>query len=819
MSSEQARMLLERGIQAARAGQKEQARKLIQQALRLDQYSDAAWLYLASVARNKRERLMALKRTLEINPRNEMALQAVKAMGIDPAQLVPQARTIGESLAEADTVVQKGDVPLPSAEDTEESRQLAEQIAQQYLVSRAASHQINWEKKNKRRAGEREITILRLQIAAAAAAFLFAVFGVLAVVVSNNPAAQRILFGASETPIPPTRTPIPSFTPTIGITPTPSPTRDTTAEPTLTFTPTVDPFILPRPRELSPQPTDIEFLVQGADSFVLDAVRLLEENNLEEVVPLMERSRFRQGTNFNPNPFYYEALAYAEQGQFNEALAILTEAEETIASGVRINPVTAQALIDLGFAQVRLIQAEDALERGNPDGAETLAQQALERAEASYEFTKDFPEVHLTIAKAHFIQDNYDEAFDTLVEGRELDGNEEDMNLILGLADLYIQRAQQLQAQGDEAGAQEMYARAGYQAFLALYITPYIEEAHRIQIEVALAQQSNGLAVIRSQEYLNFFPDDTDGHRFLGEARVAEGNTDLALLAYEQALEGNGTDAQMAEVYEARADLFNDQGRYQLALDDLSSAYELVPGDSLLLKRMRAAYAAGDYEIALTDAEALADSQVVSNGELELLEARIMVDRAEDDADYEQALDLLAQVGTNLSEADIAIADEYRARAQLGAGDNQAALTAIQNAIVREETGSRRFLRAQINKNLGNFGPAITDYEWVLTWAPVYDYPFAPSARAGLVEIHETIAEMNRQATATAMTATAAVEQGTATAAAERTEGAQTATAVFFATRSPTPTRTRTATQTPTVTRTPARTNIPEPEPTEQEDG
>ncbi|HRF97156.1 MAG TPA: tetratricopeptide repeat protein, partial [Aggregatilineales bacterium] len=111
MSDEKARELEERGIQAAKAGNKDEARKLLQNALRLNPNSENGWLWLASVLKEKKERLLCLQKVLEINPSNEMALKAVRAFGVDPTQLVPQRGSLSQSLADDDDA--GGDANIP----------------------------------------------------------------------------------------------------------------------------------------------------------------------------------------------------------------------------------------------------------------------------------------------------------------------------------------------------------------------------------------------------------------------------------------------------------------------------------------------------------------------------------------------------------------------------------------------------------------------------------------------------------------------------------------------------------------------------------
>src|SRR3990172_1259600 len=88
LSSEQARQLRQQGIDAAKAGRKDEARRLLQQAIRLEPGNEMAWLWMASVSNDKRERLFCLKKLLEVNPANETALKALGALGVTPEELL-----------------------------------------------------------------------------------------------------------------------------------------------------------------------------------------------------------------------------------------------------------------------------------------------------------------------------------------------------------------------------------------------------------------------------------------------------------------------------------------------------------------------------------------------------------------------------------------------------------------------------------------------------------------------------------------------------------------------------------------------------------
>ena len=94
MASDQAKELRKQGIAAAKAGQVDQARQLLQQSLRIEPQNEASWLWLVSLAKDQREKMFYLNRLLEINPNNEMGLQALKALGMTKDQLVSQVTSL-----------------------------------------------------------------------------------------------------------------------------------------------------------------------------------------------------------------------------------------------------------------------------------------------------------------------------------------------------------------------------------------------------------------------------------------------------------------------------------------------------------------------------------------------------------------------------------------------------------------------------------------------------------------------------------------------------------------------------------------------------
>src|ERR1051326_6994633 len=63
--------LLSRGVEAARAGQKPEARELLLQVVELDPHNEAAWVGLAGIMESLEDRIAACENVLTINPSNE----------------------------------------------------------------------------------------------------------------------------------------------------------------------------------------------------------------------------------------------------------------------------------------------------------------------------------------------------------------------------------------------------------------------------------------------------------------------------------------------------------------------------------------------------------------------------------------------------------------------------------------------------------------------------------------------------------------------------------------------------------------------------
>lgn len=720
VSSEQARELRQRGIAAAKAGQNDAARQLLQQSIRLEPRNEAAWIWLASVAQDRRERLFCFQKVLEINPQNETALKALKAMGITPEQLqgqitseapaAPPQRvatiqsTSQPSPTSAQPVMMPG-VPVPDPQRIAEAQQSVDEILRQYRLSSEKIENLRWTRKSKGRAGERDTLVLRLYVIGGVIGVLLVIGIIGTVVVLNNPRLRGIVFAPTWTP---SYTPSVTPTNTPGFTPTPSPTPRLT----LTPSPTVPPNIQKGDINAPPVPTRLYPPVNNR--LINDAAALINKGEYARALPTLEAERGLTENSFNPAPYYYEALALLGVDNTTRALRVIEEAENRLSE--RPNEGF-KPLVDLGYAQVYLKMAENAFKDRQSANAINYLDQVKLRAESAIAGDPRLADAYVILAKNYRMRRNYDSALSTLNRGLEVPQLASDVKLIVERGEVYFE-------QGEiDLAAQE--------AFLALYVDPTIERAYQLQIEIALAKRDPGLAVIYAQNYLFFYPGSVAGYKLLGDARVAEGNIDLALAAYDQALAAETPTPDTVDVLVARANLYTQQRRYDQARLDLTRAFNLSDDMAIQALRMQAAYAAGNFSVAEDDAESLLGTGVLPDAEIQLLQARILIDEAspQETEAFTQALTLIDKAAGGVPAALVPVANEYRARALYATGQFNDALTRINAALTNAETGRRRFLKGEILEALQQPEAAIREYEWVLTWGEIYAYPFLPGVR------------------------------------------------------------------------------------------
>lgn len=727
MANEEARALRQQGIAAAKAGQKDEARVLLQQAIRLEPGNEAAWMWLASVARDQRERVFALQKLLEINPNNTTARQALDSLSAGQSPPTPPAslaqtpsgeHPVQPFTAVADGEAQSGGVPMPSAESVSAAQKQADSLLNAYTATQNTP-EIQWTHKTRGRAGEGDIVKLRAQIGGVIVAALIVLIIAGVLLVTTNDSVRSVVFAPTPTSSP---TPTATYTPTPGQTPTPS----------------------PAPRRAPTETPVPPFYMQGADRYnlpaataiypvVLDkplgeAIVAMDRGDYAAALPTLSAERRQTGSEFKAQPYYYEAVALIEQGELTEARAVLEEAQERLTDR---NTVTERALIASAEAELAWAEGQQALADNQRSRARSSFETAAEQASAAIGLDNANPGDALLarpyIILSQVLRQNrqYDDAIAALDAGLEQRRLPSNVDLLVEKGRVYFD--------------QRDYTLADAQAALALYVDPRTEAAHQLQIATSLAQNQPGRAVLQAQDYLYYVPGSAEAWRLLGDARRAEGNDHLALLAYSQALAGEDP-ATRYEALLARAALFEAHQQWDRAREDLTAALALQDDDSTRARRMIAAYYAGNFGVAETDAQALAGSPDVSAVELALWTARILIGGAEGEsrAPYQQALNLLApltsaEAGLEASQRPLLF--ELLAQAHLGAGDADTALGFINQALATGETPSRHFVRGLIFEAQDEPDAARQEYDWVLTWEDIAPLAIARQADERLAEL------------------------------------------------------------------------------------
>jgi hypothetical protein len=117
--------ILQLGIDAAREGNREEARNLFGLLTRQEPDNLQAWLWLAGVADGPEERRAALERVVELDPTNEMAIKGLQSMGVAPPI---EARPPATEVISQDDTIAAGAVASAAAarEMTDEERYAAE---------------------------------------------------------------------------------------------------------------------------------------------------------------------------------------------------------------------------------------------------------------------------------------------------------------------------------------------------------------------------------------------------------------------------------------------------------------------------------------------------------------------------------------------------------------------------------------------------------------------------------------------------------------------------------------------------------------------
>ncbi len=677
MSEEQALQFLQQGIAAARAKKPDEARRLLQNAIRLDPGNETAWLWLSSVARDNQERIFCLRQILQINPQSELAIRGLQALGVSTTE--PQAARPVST------------VPRPSPERIKAAQRALGPIIQAATSREDPYNQIQWVHKRRNRAGERAATLFVIAIRVIPVLLIVGLLAIGAYFVSTN--ASAIALAPTWTP---SHTPTVTPTPTPGYTPTPSPT------PRLTYTPSpaIDPG-LPR-GDLSVGMTSTPVYPRFLEGRVIqEAVMLIDAGRDSVALPTLSALRETLlETSDSANPFYYEAIALTNLGDTDRAERVLREGIERL-ERLRANP----ALLHAGLAYVYAAQRN--------------YRASNEEADLALTGDPDLVQPYYTLVRNALATRDYQEASRLLNEAQNR--HPADVNLWLLRGELNLLRNQPAEAQQN--------------ARVALYIDPGAEEAYLLQVRADMAFGDYGLAVLHLQDYLFLYPGSIQGWTLLGDVRVLEGNDMLAIEAYSRAVNTPEISPEQFPALLARARLYSRLHLPERAYADYTTILDTDPDHSEAREgRARAAYEAGRFGEAIEDIDILLETEP-GRYNLRLLKAQALVDGANprNEEAYRKALrdalNILAGGFPTVLEASLRpVALEYRARILLEQQQYRSALADIDAALAAQESGSRHYLRGRIQEALGNTDAAAREYAWVKDWGKIYAYPFLPDA-------------------------------------------------------------------------------------------
>ncbi|MCL4879855.1 MAG: hypothetical protein KJ064_24570 [Anaerolineae bacterium] len=748
MSQEQAKQYILQGINAAKANQKDQARQLFQNAIRLDPQNESAWAWMSTVAKDNRERLFCFQNLLQINPRNEVALKGLEKLGVDSSTMLqkqqpPSGAKTPTAAPGASTVPS-----LPPDRLNAVMPSLDEFIRSYKPVPIAET---GWEQKRSGLYGiaaarRRQLRVYGLLAAAASVVIIVLVVGLASLLEGED-----VPLVAGRPTFPPTNTPTATPTATPGVTSTPSPEA---GNPLPTFEP---PDNLIEGDIYGGTPTPFYPVISsGAGRDFELAVAQYSIGQYEPAFALFARRQQEaeaRELSCEAQAYYYHAIGLAEQGgrkNLEDAEALIRRA---VARPLCVNDKQSRALINTAACVVDYLQGLETGDTSQYAEAITLCESAIEDIKPERPIVLSVT----TLARLYALNENFDAAANVLDDALASWPN--DINLMLVRARIELQRPR-------------LDVALNYIS-RALYVDPTSEVALRLRVEAFLqtaAQENNrqrriqlyGTAVIWTQEYLLFYPGKPAGYLLMAQARLGEGNIDLAEEALNRVIEARrqlpeSEQSVVLEAFRLRSQIYIETARYEPALEDVEFLLGLSTGDAdpeLLEQRMNLAYQLGRYQQVLEDISALTEING-ENTDLQLLRLKLITQVCEFatdiECDYEAAAEVLSNEFVNeLTGADRAEALSYRAKAtyHLTTEDGtlsrnernrryQAALADMDAALAVNENGLDLYYRGLLLEALDNQTDALHVYEYVAYWAQFYDYPFLEEMQAHIESLRE----------------------------------------------------------------------------------
>lgn len=755
MSQEQAKQYILQGINAARAGQKDQARQLFQNAIKLDPQNETAWAWMSTVAKDNRERQFCFQNLLQINPQNEVALKGLRQMGVDPASL--QQKQPAAKAAPASTPASgAASVPVLPSDRLNAIMPSIDEFIRAYNPIPVGMGEGTWEQKKSGLYGVAAARRRQMQVYGALGAVGLVVLAILAFalvsLLSGGEATQEAAFPTFRS----TLTPTPTATATPGITNTPSPEP---ANPLPTFEP---PANLIEGDRYGGTPTPFyPDIPPGAGRDFENAVNEYSIRNYTDAFSVFERRQAEaEGSNIdcNAQAYYYHAVGLAELGgrqNLQDANALIGRA---VARPLCVETNEALGLLNTAACYVGYIEGLEAGSTSQYGEAASLCEDAIQR------FAPQPPMVLAvtTLAKIYIAQQNYDAAANVLEDALAPGRWPNDINLMLARAEVELARAR-LDV------ALEYISRA-------LYVEPTSEPALRLRVEAFLRtaeQESNrqqqiqlyGTAVIWTQEYLLFHPGDPDGYLLMAKARLGEGNLDFAEEALDRIISvrrelPESEQPVVLEAYRLRSQIYEQSARFEAAFEDV----ELLLGQdtdetdfTLLQRRMNLAYQLGNYTQVLEDIATLLEQDTASDpNALQLIRLKLITEVCEFENSIECDYPAVQETTTDefleeLTPEQRVEALSYRAKAQyhltlaneeLSQNERnrqyQAALSDLSDALEVNENGLDLYYRGLLQEALEETADAIRTYQYILYWSQFYNYPFIEDVQSRIETLQES---------------------------------------------------------------------------------
>jgi len=613
-------------------------------------------------------------------------------------------------------------VPVPKRRVLDAAAQQGDTLMNAYLHHEMEDRLIDWQRKPRSRAGEREITILRAQVGSVVAVVLLLVVGIPLALYLNSPEYVKLVFAPTFT-ITPTFTLTPSNTPGATLTASPMPLQSSTP------TPTLDASITPgRPEVVyRPEPTEIYYPPGAQRSRNIDAAdALINQGEFEDAsAKLLEEQQATKLTGDFMAYYYLSRLQFA-QNNVEAARKVITDGKTLWSEAGR--GLYFGALVEVSEERILYLGFQDQLAAGTKLKAlKKQTDDLITKIKATADFGGDYDEPYLLLADVYRLTGDYQIALDMLTEAQ----TGRYRGKLFGNTRLRLKKAEIYRDMGT-------IGQALFELDDLLRLNPFEEPALRMRIDLALQESKPGLAVIYAADYQYYYPENIEGYRLMGDAFVLEDKIGLAMVQYTRALQGDSADPAYSKALASRAAVYTSQGRDDLALADYNKAVEIQPQNmDFRGLRYQLAYRAGEYALAAEDLVQLQTGRAITAAQFTILSTQLqVVQKSLDVRGQQQALTQLrrlrpADIPTDLQP----LVNELTARLNFALGSESEALNALERALAQEDTASRHVLRGEIlqaqadaatrdDAKLALFQTAQREYDFVLSWSVVYRYPF-----------------------------------------------------------------------------------------------